>query len=77
MTIGVWDYRDEYKELREEILAAVDGVFKSGRLILGEHVAAFEREFSDFCNLDTPGVGVNSRANRGCHHRGRGTPTLY
>jgi aminotransferase EvaB len=60
MTIGVWDYRDEYKELREEILAAVDGVFKSGRLILGEHVAAFEREFSDFCNLDTPGVGVNS-----------------
>jgi len=35
-----WDYRREYDELRDEILAAVDRVFKSGQLILGPADAA-------------------------------------
>ena len=36
--IKVWDYKKEYDLLREEILDAVDGVFKSGILIFGPTV---------------------------------------
>jgi aminotransferase EvaB len=54
-----WDYRREYQELRDEILAAVDGVFKSGQLILGENVRAFEREMAAYIGVHG-GVGVNS-----------------
>lgn len=60
MTIGVWDYAAEYADMREDILAAVDAVFASGRLILGEQVSGFEAEFAAYCGLATPGVGVNS-----------------
>jgi aminotransferase EvaB len=54
-----WDYRCEYEELREEILAAVDRVFKSGRLILGAECAAFERDMAAYVEV-AGGVGVNS-----------------
>ncbi len=57
--IQVWDYRKEYDEMRDEILAAVDKVFRSGRLILGESVSAFETAFADYCNV-AHGIGVNS-----------------
>lgn len=57
--IQVWDYRAEYEEERDEILQAIDKVFRSGRLILGEHVRCFEAEFSNYCGLNH-GVGVNS-----------------
>ncbi|WP_243372316.1 DegT/DnrJ/EryC1/StrS family aminotransferase [Geotalea sp. SG265] len=57
--IRYWDYRDNYRRNREEILALVDKVFSSGRLILGNEVTRFEEEFAAFCG--TPfGVGVNS-----------------
>lgn len=59
MTIKVWDYRREYESEREEILAGVDKVFRSGRLILGESVEGFERAFADYCGAKW-GVGVNS-----------------
>jgi dTDP-3-amino-2,3,6-trideoxy-4-keto-D-glucose/dTDP-3-amino-3,4,6-trideoxy-alpha-D-glucose/dTDP-2,6-dideoxy-D-kanosamine transaminase len=59
MTIQVWDYRAEYEIEREEILQAVDEVFRSGRLILGERVVRFESEFAGYCGLKH-GVGVNS-----------------
>lgn len=59
MSIQVWDYRKEYEQYREEILAAVDKVFRSGRLILGQSVRNFERAFADYCGA-TNGVGVNS-----------------
>jgi aminotransferase EvaB len=59
LTITVWDYRQEYAELREEILGAVDAVFKSGRLILGEQVEKFEAGFAKYCGT-AHGVGVNS-----------------
>ena len=42
MTIKVWDYIEEYKVERDEILAAVDSVFQSGVLILGNSVKSFE-----------------------------------
>ena len=54
-----WDYRREYDELRDEILAAVDRVFKSGELILGPEGIAFEREMASYVGV-TGGVGVNS-----------------
>jgi aminotransferase EvaB len=57
--IQVWDYRAEYEDERDEILAAVDAVFRSGRLILGEQVRRFEAEFAGHCGL-AHGVGVNS-----------------
>jgi aminotransferase EvaB len=59
MPIQVWDYRAEYEQERDEILGAIEQVMRSGRLILGESVRAFEREFSSFCGA-AHGVGVNS-----------------
>ena len=54
-----WDYRREYDELRDEILAAVDGVFKSGQLILGSRGIAFERDMAAYVGV-AGGIGVNS-----------------
>jgi dTDP-3-amino-2,3,6-trideoxy-4-keto-D-glucose/dTDP-3-amino-3,4,6-trideoxy-alpha-D-glucose/dTDP-2,6-dideoxy-D-kanosamine transaminase len=54
-----WDYRREYEELRDEILAAVDRVFKSGQLILGPEGAAFEQDMAAYVGV-SGGVGVNS-----------------
>ncbi len=54
-----WDYRREYDELREEILGAVDRVFKSGQLILGPEGIAFERDMAAYIGV-RGGVGVNS-----------------
>lgn len=54
-----WDYRREYDELRDEILATVDRVFKSGQLILGREGIAFERDMASHVGV-SGGVGVNS-----------------
>ena len=54
-----WDYRREYDELRDEILAAVDRVFRSGRLILGQEGIKFERAMAAYLGV-ADGVGVNS-----------------
>src|SRR5215510_12569063 len=59
MPINVWDYLREYDELRDEILATVDRVFRSGRLILGQEGIRFEREMAAFLGV-AGGVGVNS-----------------
>src|SRR6195256_1989270 len=59
MPINVWDYSREYDELRDEILAAVDRVFRSGRLILGQEGVKFEREMAAYLGV-SGGVGVNS-----------------
>ena len=54
-----WDYRSEYDELRDEILATVDRVFKSGQLILGPEGVAFEGDMAAYVGV-AGGVGVNS-----------------
>ena len=46
MTTLVWDYRHEYEAERADILDAVEQVFASGRLVLGESVRQFEREYA-------------------------------
>jgi aminotransferase EvaB len=60
--IEVWDYLAEYETERDEILEAVDTVFRSGRLILGESVRRFESEFATYCGV-RHGVGVDNGTN--------------
>jgi aminotransferase EvaB len=48
VTIRVWDYLVEYEREREDILDAVDTVFRSGQLILGKSLHAFEAEFASY-----------------------------
>ena len=59
MTIPVWDYRAEYEDERDDILAAVDQVMRSGRLILGQSVRSLEQELAAYTGVGH-GVGVNS-----------------
>ncbi|MEU7213455.1 DegT/DnrJ/EryC1/StrS family aminotransferase [Streptomyces sp. NPDC044989] len=51
MTVHVWDYLPEYEAEREDLLDAVDTVFRSGRLILGDAVSGFERKFAAYHGL--------------------------
>lgn len=46
MSIRFWDYRQEYENERDDILDAVDTVFRSGRLVLGRSVQGFEDEYA-------------------------------
>lgn len=62
MTTGVWDYLPEYEREREDVLDAVDTVFRSGRLVLGESVRGFEREFAAHHGV-AQGVGVDNGTN--------------
>jgi aminotransferase EvaB len=59
MKVGVWSYLEEYAEEKQDILKAVESVFESGKLILGDNVVAFEEEFSHYCGCQY-GIGVNS-----------------
>lgn len=62
MSIKVWDYLDEYAAEKAEILAAVDRVFSSGTLILGNSVKGFEAEFAAYCGTNF-GIGVDNATN--------------
>lgn len=62
MSIRVWEYLAEYEEEREHILAAVDRVFSSGTLVLGDSVKNFEKEFAAFCKVPDA-VGVDNATN--------------
>jgi dTDP-3-amino-2,3,6-trideoxy-4-keto-D-glucose/dTDP-3-amino-3,4,6-trideoxy-alpha-D-glucose/dTDP-2,6-dideoxy-D-kanosamine transaminase len=62
MAIYVWDYRREYESEREDILDAVDTVFRSGQLILGESVRDFEAEFAGYHGVPHC-VGVDNGTN--------------
>ena len=59
MPIKVWDYLDEYKEEKDEVLKTVDRVFSSGWLILGENVRSFEEDFASYCGVNH-GIGVDN-----------------
>ena len=59
MAIGVWSYLEELEVERAEIDVAIDTVLRSGRLILGKQVEAFEREFSAYCGA-AHGIGVGN-----------------
>ncbi|MGD3110239.1 DegT/DnrJ/EryC1/StrS family aminotransferase [Streptomyces sp. YGL11-2] len=48
MTVHVWDYLAEYEKEKEDILDAVERVFASGQLVLGQSVKGFEEEFARY-----------------------------
>lgn len=62
MSIDVWGYTREYAAEKADILEAVDQVFRSGRLILGESVRSFEAAFARYCGVAL-GVGVDNGTN--------------
>src|SRR5215470_8270059 len=53
------DLKAQYRSIKHEIDAAVIRVLESTQFILGEEVAAFEREFAAYCQA-SESVGVNS-----------------
>jgi dTDP-4-amino-4,6-dideoxygalactose transaminase len=53
------DLKAQYRSIREDVDAAVLGVLDSGQFTLGSEVAAFEREFAEYCGV-AQGVGVNT-----------------
>jgi dTDP-3-amino-2,3,6-trideoxy-4-keto-D-glucose/dTDP-3-amino-3,4,6-trideoxy-alpha-D-glucose/dTDP-2,6-dideoxy-D-kanosamine transaminase len=59
VAVPYWDVRRFTARHREELLAAIQGVLDSGRLILGDEVQQFERNFASYCGVPW-GVGVNS-----------------
>jgi dTDP-4-amino-4,6-dideoxygalactose transaminase len=57
--IPLLDLQAQYRSIKPEIDAAVAAVLDSGRFVLGEPVAEFERDFAAFCQAGEA-VGVNS-----------------
>lgn len=57
--IPLVDLRRQYASIRHEIDEAVARVLGSGQFALGPEVAAFEREFADYCGA-AHGIAVNS-----------------
>src|SRR5262245_32337578 len=53
------DLKAQYRGIKDEIDAAVLRVLDSTQFILGDEVAAFEREFAAYCHA-SESVGVNS-----------------
>src|SRR5947199_1297051 len=53
------DLRAQYREIREEVLAALEQVCESTRFAQGPECAAFEREFAAYCGVKNC-VTVNS-----------------
>jgi len=49
MGVPFVDLKRQYLGIKDEILAAVAGVFDSTQFVLGKEVAAFEEEFAAYC----------------------------
>jgi dTDP-3-amino-2,3,6-trideoxy-4-keto-D-glucose/dTDP-3-amino-3,4,6-trideoxy-alpha-D-glucose/dTDP-2,6-dideoxy-D-kanosamine transaminase len=62
VTIKVWDYLAEFEEEKDEVLAGIEKVLRSGNLILGESVRSFEAAFAEYCQVRF-GVGVDNGTN--------------
>ncbi|MEU3168885.1 DegT/DnrJ/EryC1/StrS family aminotransferase [Streptosporangium sp. NPDC006930] len=62
MAIRVWDYLAEYHQERADLLDAVEKVFRSGNLILGESVDGFENEFAAYHGMPHC-IGVDNGTN--------------
>lgn len=51
MDVPYFDLKAQYVSIRDEILAALDGVCRNATFILGSEVAEFEREFAAYCEV--------------------------
>ena len=59
MEVPFLDLTRQHRRVQDEIGAAITRTLESGRYILGEEVAAFEREFAAYCGARLA-VGVGS-----------------
>lgn len=57
--IKLVDLRRQYAPLREEILAAIDGIFTEMELFLGPNVRTFEHDFAEYIGVQH-GIGVDN-----------------
>lgn len=57
--IKLCDLRRQYLPLRDEILAAIDGVFQEMQLFLGPNMRAFEQEWAAYCGVQHA-IGVDN-----------------
>jgi aminotransferase EvaB len=62
MTTLVWNYLAEFENERDDIMDAVETVFRSGRLILGDSVRGFEEEYAAYHGIPHC-VGVDNGTN--------------
>lgn len=53
------DLKAQYRSVQSDVNAAIQRVLDSCEFTLGSEVAAFEREFADYCQC-THGIGVNT-----------------
>jgi dTDP-4-amino-4,6-dideoxygalactose transaminase len=53
------DLKAQYHSIKPEIDAAISKILESSQFVLGEEVAAFEREFAAYCGA-AQGIAVNS-----------------
>ena len=51
MNVPYFDLKAQYSGIREEILAALDGVCRSASFSSGPEVVEFEREFATYCDV--------------------------
>jgi dTDP-4-amino-4,6-dideoxygalactose transaminase len=58
-SVPMLDLRRQYAQVREEVLAAIEGVCASQHYVLGSEVEGFERELADMCGA-REGVGCSS-----------------
>lgn len=59
MPIPFVDLKQQYLNIKDEILSAVSKVFESTQFVLGKEVAAFEEEFASYCGTRFA-IGVNT-----------------
>jgi len=53
------DLKAQYTSIKAEVHAAIEQVLESSQFVLGEQVAAFEREFANYCS-SSECIAVNS-----------------
>ena len=53
------DLKAQYRSIKEEVDAAIQGVLDSCQFTLGEEVVSFEKEFAAWCHA-AHGIGVNT-----------------
>src|SRR6266478_2936577 len=59
MQIPLVDLQAQYQPIKQEIMAAIEGVLESMQLFLGPQSQAFESEFAQYCGCEY-GVGVST-----------------
>jgi dTDP-4-amino-4,6-dideoxygalactose transaminase len=53
------DLKAQYRSIKDEVNAAIQGVIERCEFTLGSEVAAFEKEFAGYCQVEH-GIGVNT-----------------